>query len=227
VDSASFETFGAWIEKRREDRGWSQRKLATLAGITNAALSRLEHGQHDAHEMATLQKLACALNLPLATVIQAAGYDLGLREAEARASADSPVVQLPIVRRVSPLIAPLAGEANIMGYATVERSHLTGDPNQYFLVRVADDSMIGADMVPELSLVLVHRSTKAGNDDIALVSVGSEDAVFRFVTFTGDKVVLTAAHSAVRPRVVPRRAAHIFGIAIEVITRRRITKMDE
>ena len=32
--------------------------------------------------------------------------------------------------------------------------------------------MIGADMVPELSLVLVHRSTKAGNDDIALVAWG-------------------------------------------------------
>lgn len=222
MNSASF---GAWVRKRRKDKGWSQRQFAALSGLTNAALSRLERDHHDTHTITTMEKIAYALGIPLAVVVQAAGHDLGLPEQEVAAT-DSLIVQLPIVRRVSPLITPLVQEVNVMGHAAVERSRLFGSPHRYFLVRVADDSMAGANMVPKLSLVLVRKCSSAAEGEVALVSVGSEDAVFRYVAFTGDRVVLTAANPAVRPRIVPRTTAHILGVAVEVMTYTRITNMN-
>lgn len=216
-------SFGAWVRKQREDKGWSQRQFAALSGLTNAAVSRVESNCHETHTITTMEKIAYALGVPLAVVVQAAGHNLGLPEYEL-AVANSPIVQLPIIRRVSPLITPLVQEVNVMGHAAVDRSHLSGRPGRYFLVRVADDSMVGANMVPQLSLVLVRQCSRAAEGEIALVSVGSEDAAFRFVAFTGDRVVLTAANPVVRPRIVPRTTAHILGVAIEVMTYTRITK---
>lgn len=52
MNSASF---GAWVRKRREDKGWSQRQFAALSGLTNAALSRLERDHHDTHTITTMR----------------------------------------------------------------------------------------------------------------------------------------------------------------------------
>lgn len=219
-------SFGRHIAKMREDRGWSQRKTAELAGMTNAELSRLERGQYERPSLAMMEKLSYALDVPLAVLIQMAGYNLGLPELTAALEKDNPLVQLPIVRHASPLVVPLIQEANIVGYAAVDSAHLPdGNPSGYFLVRVRDESMSGANMLPDVSLVLVRKQHKADNGDIALVAVGPEDAVFRYITISDNKAILTATNPAVGLRVVPKATAHILGIAVEVITYTRITKM--
>lgn len=220
-------SLGAFIERTRLEKGWSQRELARLAGCSNAEISRLEHDEYKAPTIALLEKVSYALGVSLAVMIQMAGYNLALEGLEVAAASERYVAQLPIIRIASPLITPLTQEGNVMGYAAVDGDHLDSDPRNYFLVRVADDSMSGAGMAPQQSLVLVRTQDSASSGDIVLVTVGAEEAAFRYIAFTGDRAVLTAANPSVRPRVVPRTAARILGVAVEVITYTRITKMKE
>ena len=226
--SAMEASFGDYITKLREDRGLSQHKLAEVTGMTNAAISRLERNQYRSRPtIAAMERLSYGLQIPLAVLIQVAGYDLGLAELEVAVASDNSALQLPIIRDASALITPLVQRANIIGYAAIDSFRLSdGGPNDYFLVKVTDDSMIDANMFPDLSRVLVRKQQEAKSGDIALIAVGVEAAALRFVDFIDNRVVLTGANSAVRPRMVPRATAHILGIAIEIITYRRITKME-
>ncbi|MEA4884974.1 MAG: S24 family peptidase [Clostridia bacterium] len=220
-------SLGAFVEKTRFDKGLSQRDLARLAGCSNAEISRLEHDDYKNPTIALLEKVAYALGVPLVVLIQMAGYNLGLEGLEVAGASDNPIVQLPIIRTTSSLVTPLVQEANVVGYAAVDRDHLDGDANDHFLVRVTDDSMEGVGMTPNVSLVLTRKQFTAEHGDIALVAVGSEAATFRYVGYAGDRIVLTATNPSVRPRMAPRVTAHILGVAVEVITYTRITKMKE
>ncbi len=55
------------IRALRSKRGWRQRDLADKSGIHDVTISRIESGQGDV-TLATLTKLAAALDVPLATL---------------------------------------------------------------------------------------------------------------------------------------------------------------
>lgn len=53
--------FGKSVQTARLDRGWSQSKLATQAGVSRPTVSRVELGEEPS--MRTVRKLASALGL--------------------------------------------------------------------------------------------------------------------------------------------------------------------
>lgn len=218
--------FGTYLAKLRTDRGWSQRTLAILAGCTNAEISRIESGEYKQPTLAMLEKLSYALGVPLLSLIDAAGYDIGLVANQGGAEV---CARIPIIRRATALLQPVTQEANIVGYATVDSSSLlAGDePGLYYLVAITDDTMSDAGMIPHRSHVLVRRQFTAHDGDIVLVAVGSEDAAFRVVEFQGERAVLTATNPAVLPRDVPIATAHILGLAVEVRTCTRLVGNEE
>lgn len=64
--------FGEYIKGKREERGYTQRKLALAAGLGNSTISRIE-GEGRIPDIATLTKLAKALRLPMEDLARAAG----------------------------------------------------------------------------------------------------------------------------------------------------------
>ena len=57
------------VRELREQRGWTQAHLSQLAGVTEAALSRIENGQTTGIDFQTLEKLAKALDVHPAVLI--------------------------------------------------------------------------------------------------------------------------------------------------------------
>lgn len=53
------------IRQARTDAGWTQAELAEKSGLPQSHISRLENGQHSPSAK-TLEKIAAALNLPVA-----------------------------------------------------------------------------------------------------------------------------------------------------------------
>lgn len=53
------------IKRLRDNKGWNQSKLAQEAGISAAALSKIEKGESRIPTMVVLRKLASALNVQL------------------------------------------------------------------------------------------------------------------------------------------------------------------
>jgi ribosome-binding protein aMBF1 (putative translation factor) len=56
---------GEVIRDARDARGWTQRQLARKAGTSQSYISRIEDADYDRIMVATLEKLAKTLDLPL------------------------------------------------------------------------------------------------------------------------------------------------------------------
>lgn len=68
------------IIELRKKKGYSQRKLAMISGVSNSTISRIESATSDA-DPETLKKLAPYLEIPYETLMQAAGYiDIDVNE---------------------------------------------------------------------------------------------------------------------------------------------------
>lgn len=82
-------TFGANLKALRSGRGFSQRRLAQLAGVHVTYISRLERGEA-APGLDLLDQLARALALPLAQLLPSTKTDsLPLLQAQARRRLES------------------------------------------------------------------------------------------------------------------------------------------
>ena len=56
---------GEVIRTAREGRGWTQKELARKAGTSQSYISRIEDADYDRLMIATLEKIALTLELPL------------------------------------------------------------------------------------------------------------------------------------------------------------------
>lgn len=57
------------IEEFRTRKGWSQAKLARKSGVNQSIISRLESGEQESVSLPNLAKLAQALEVPAAALI--------------------------------------------------------------------------------------------------------------------------------------------------------------
>ncbi|WP_172679223.1 transcriptional regulator [Paenibacillus pini] len=62
------------LKQLREKKGFSINQLAERAGISNSQISRMENGVRGIPKPPTLKKLAEALDVPYAELMNAAGY---------------------------------------------------------------------------------------------------------------------------------------------------------
>lgn len=65
------------IRTTRQRRGWSQYDLAFRTGLSPGTIREIESGRVRRHKRRTLDKLAAALELPLAALEAAAARDAG------------------------------------------------------------------------------------------------------------------------------------------------------
>ncbi|HEY8435515.1 MAG TPA: helix-turn-helix domain-containing protein [Haloplasmataceae bacterium] len=67
-------SFGQYIKKLRESRGYSINQLALYSGVSAAHISRVERGLRDIPSPEFLKKLASGLKVPYEDLMEAAGY---------------------------------------------------------------------------------------------------------------------------------------------------------
>lgn len=68
------ETFGEYIKRLRELRGYSQRKLSELSNLSNTTISRIEKGSIENSDTDTIIKIATGLALDKEQLLIYAGY---------------------------------------------------------------------------------------------------------------------------------------------------------
>jgi transcriptional regulator with XRE-family HTH domain len=138
--------FGKVVEGLRNHKGLTQTDLAGAAGISNAALSRLERGESNP-SLGTILALARGLNLPSHRLMQA--YDLAMAGATERLEQVTSGGDLPKAAVASGLaglaVGPassVAGKAALRGLAAVGGVAVAGPAGALLGMAVA--SAIGA-----------------------------------------------------------------------------------
>ena len=65
---------GEYIKNCRKEKDMSQRELATITNISNAEISRIESGARLSPAPEALKSIAKALNIPVETLFEKAGF---------------------------------------------------------------------------------------------------------------------------------------------------------
>lgn len=74
IEKKNNETFGEYIVRLRQSKGYSQRKLAQLTGLSNTTISRIESGITEKPDAETIKILAQSLDVDEEYMFMAAGY---------------------------------------------------------------------------------------------------------------------------------------------------------
>ncbi|MEV2909756.1 helix-turn-helix transcriptional regulator [Paenibacillus larvae] len=66
--------FGKYLKRQREEKGLTINQLASISGISNAQISRIETGLRNTPKPETIKKLSDALETNYEEMMEAAGY---------------------------------------------------------------------------------------------------------------------------------------------------------
>lgn len=95
----SIQSAGLLVQQAMNDRGWSIRETADRAGISHSALHRMLRSMADP-DLSTMACVGKALDIPLARLVEAQGYSLGLG---LQAEHDDTVRMAAVIREVPEL----------------------------------------------------------------------------------------------------------------------------
>lgn len=197
---------GKEIKKLREKKGYSQRKLMILTGVSNATINRIENGIVKPGPD-TLAKLAGPLGISYEKLLMFCGYidnsQIVKEEIEEYLSDDSiesakkidyiPVVG--VIRAGDPILA----QQNIIGYEILPKS--MPKDYDYFGLKVIGDSMNNS-RIMEGDIVIVRKQNDVDGGTTAVVLVDDENATIKKY-YKHDGIVTLMPNSS-NPKHQPR-----------------------
>ena len=177
--------FGEYIKGKREERGYTQRKLALAAGLGNSTISRIE-GEGRIPDIATLTKLAKALRLPMEDLAQAAG--LAMPEESPKKKG----VQIPVLGEIAAGI-PLDAIEEVIDYEEIPASMAkTGD---FLGLRIKGDSM--SPHILDGDTVIIRQQADIESGEVAAVLIDGDAATCKKVVKQEGGILLIAYNAAV------------------------------
>lgn len=180
--------FASNLKKIREERGLSQNKLGTLAGVNQTTIARWEN-KEIAPSIDNVEDLANALNIPLPDLL---GKDLRFDNGSYMKpiTDDENMVQIPVLGTIKAGIA-IEAQQDILEYIEIPKTWLRGG-KQFYGLKISGDSMFPK--YQENDIVVFEDSRNydiesARNKDCA-VMVNGDDATFKKVLLSEEGITL-------------------------------------
>lgn len=180
--------FASNLKKIREERGLSQNKLGTLAGVNQTTIARWEN-KEIAPSIDNVEDLANALNIPLPDLL---GKDLRFDNGSYMKpiTDDENMVQIPVLGTIKAGIA-IEAQQDILEYIEIPKVWIRGG-KQFYGLKISGDSMFPK--YQENDIVVFEDShnydiESARNKDCA-VMVNGDDATFKKVLLSEEGITL-------------------------------------
>ncbi|MBO8461786.1 MAG: helix-turn-helix domain-containing protein [Firmicutes bacterium] len=215
--------FASNLKKIREQRGLSQNKLGTLAGVNQTTIARWEN-KEIAPSIDNVEDLANALNIPLPDLL---GKDLRFDNATYMKPIvdDDNMVQIPVLGIIKAGI-PIEAQQDILEYIEIPKTWLRGG-KQFYGLKISGDSMFPK--YQENDIVVFEDSRTydpdlANNKDCA-VMVNGDDATFKKVLLNDNGITLVPYNTGAynikmyTNEDIEKKPIRIIGIAREKRTR--------
>ena len=210
------------LSELRKSRGYSQQQIATELGISRQRYSNYELGKREP-EYRILVQLSRFFGVTVDYLLDGATIS---SESDPNIPTNcipiSSVPMIPVYGKIA-AGAPILAEEDIISY---EPGEGIKNPEEYFYLAVQGDSMINAD-IPNGSLVLIHKQNCAENGQIVACLVNGDSATLKRYRHQDDTVFLIPENSRYDPIIVKSSDfesgyAKILGVAVEVISRKRL-----
>lgn len=180
--------FASNLKKIREERGLSQSKLASLAGVNQTTIARWEN-KEIAPSIDNVEDLANALNISLPDLL---GRDLRFDNATYIKPIvdDNNMIKIPVLGVIKAGI-PIEAQQDILEYIEIPKTWLRGG-KQFYGLKISGDSMIPKYQEDDIVVFEDSRNYNmetAKNKDCA-VMVNGNDATFKKVLLSSDGITL-------------------------------------
>ncbi len=211
------------LQHLRRSRGYSQQQVADQLGISRQTYSNYELGKREAPYQ-TLLQISELFGVSVDFLLS--GAAIGRLEHQNQMPLNcTSVDEIPRVPVYGEIAAgqPILAQENIISYEPAEGLK---NPEEYFYLSVRGDSMIGAG-IPDGSLVLIHKQDCTESGQIVACLVNGDSATLKRYKRVGDTVLLMPENSKYEPILVKcsdfdNGYAKILGVAVEVISRRKL-----
>lgn len=215
--------FASNLKKIREQRGLSQNKLGTLAGVNQTTIARWEN-KEIAPSIDNVEDLANALNIPLPDLL---GKDLRFDNATYMKPIvdDDNMVQIPVLGIIKAGI-PIEAQQDILEYIEIPKMWLRGG-KQFYGLKISGDSMFPKYQENDIVVFEDSRtydSDLANNKDCA-VMVNGDDATFKKVLLSDNGITLVPYNTGAYDikmytnEDIEKKPIRIIGIAREKRTK--------
>ena len=200
------------IRYLRKKQGWSQDELAEKLGYKSyTTVQKWESGVSEP----PLKKAHALAGLFHVDIDDLTKGELWMEDLPKVAIPYAPTGRVPVLGYI-PAGPSSVVEDDILGYESVE----VPDPQNYFCLRVAGDSMINAGIL-DGDTVLIRYQPNAENGQIVACRVNGDEATLKRFKRQGNSVVLLPENPKYDPRIVGAEEfesgyASIIGVAVEV-----------
>lgn len=206
-------SFQIRLKAEREQRDITQKQLADIIGVTDAAIGMWERGKR-IPDTFTLQRLADYFGV---TVDYLLGRTETIKEKPVPYG-DQEIHLLPILGVIR-AGQPLYADENIVGYEPIGADQVKG--GDYFYLRVTGNSMFNPSagkLISDGSLVLVRQQDDVDNGVVAVVMVNEEEATVKRVFKNNGQIVLQADNTSYPPLILSKGNVKIIGKVIRSVT---------
>lgn len=202
------------MRAQMKERHMSYVKLEEATGVPKSALQRYATGGTPKIPAERLCAIAAALRCSTAWLLGET-EDVGRTAALAKA-ASMPTALRPVLGTIRAGV-PVEAQQDVLDWLPVD----VKNPQEYFWLQVAGDSMQGAGILPG-ARVLIHCQQVAENGDIVACRVGGGDATLKRFQQKSGMAVLMPENSAYQPILVSAAEfacgdAEIIGVATMVM----------
>ena len=211
------------LKSLRQSRGYSQQYIADELGVSRQTYSNYELGKREA-PYETLRRLADLFDVSIDFLLSGAAVSR-LEKKQILPYNCVGMQEVPLVPVYGTIAAgnPILAQEDIIGYEPAEG---VKNPEEYFYLSVQGDSMINAG-IPNGSLVLIHKQEYAENGQIIACLVNGDSATLKRYKRLDDTVLLMPENNNYEPIMVKLSDfesgyAKILGVAVEVISRKRL-----
>lgn len=245
LSNEPFGTFGEYLRRKRERKGYSVNQLALYSGVSAAQISRIENGVRNAPKPETIFKLAVALDVSSTEMMAAAGHiptedpilrgiarsnqnsmkDLTERNRKFIEAALSKMRADDAQKTTDVRMVPVLGtikagydlyaDQQVIDYKPAAAADVAD--GEYFYLVVKGDSMI-EDGIKEGMRVLVRRQDWVDEGKIGVVLINGDEATLKRVYHDQyDQIILQASNPKYKPLILSIDDARIQGQVTQVV----------
>ena len=202
----------AIIKTERLKKGLTQEELSKIVGVTQQAVAKWESGR-TMPDTALFPTLAALFDIPLNRLFGVA--ETGKLPAIPLNADDRPAFyRVPVIGRI-PAGSPALALESFESYEDIPSSWLKNQPEEFFILNVAGDSMEGA-RIFDGDKALIRRQSCFNNGQICAVGItGDEEeyATLKYVYELDEQFVeLVPDNPKYRRKKVPRPRVRIYGV---------------
>lgn len=196
-------SIGKNIKRLRESNNMTQRELATIAGVTDKAVSMWESDQRDPR-MGAISKIAEYFGIEKSDIIDDPNPYKDYSE----------ILTVPVFEKIEYKNGAIAVD-NVLSFCSFSTMNLP--QGEYVCLKISDDSMFPKFEPGDIAIINLKDYAEQGS--YALVSVNEGVAVIRHVSINGPNVVFFCENPYYKKQIFNRTGDNIkfLGIVERII----------